>query len=153
MPELPEISSEVWTALALLSGLMFVGGIVSIPWMLALIPRDYFLTHETYLSRWKTRRPLLRLLILILRNFVGLILFLMGAIMLITPGQGLLMMLLGLACSTFPGKRQLEMKILRQRGVLDSINWLRYKVNREPLQIPTEENSPDKPAAAPKNKT
>ncbi|MDG2388733.1 MAG: PGPGW domain-containing protein [Planctomycetaceae bacterium] len=134
------LSPEFWTIIAILSGLTLLASAVITPWLLSMIPQDYFLTHEEYLGKWKTTRPLLRGTVLLIRNLIGLALCLLGLIMLVTPGQGMVMILLGLACSTFPGKRTLELKILNQRGVLSSVNWLRKKMNRQPLLLPEPAN-------------
>jgi hypothetical protein len=56
--------------------------------------------------------------------------------MLLLPGQGLLTIFVGLGLLDFPGKRKLELGIIRLRGVRDSIDWLRHKANKEPLEIP-----------------
>jgi hypothetical protein len=136
MSILHNLSPEFWTIIAIVSGLTLLASALITPWLLSMIPQDYFLTHEEYLCKWKTTRPLLRGAVLLMRNIIGLGLCLLGLIMLVTPGQGLVVILLGLACSTFPGKRTLELKILNQKGVMSSVNWLRKKMNRQPLRLP-----------------
>lgn len=132
-----------WIALASLLSLAI--GMLAVPWLLARIPHDYFLTHREYLSTWKTRRPVLRLLVLTVRNLCGVILALAGIVMLVTPGQGVITLLLGITLTTFPGKRRLELSLLRQPGVLRTINWLRAKSNRQPLIIPERDAADDTP--------
>ena len=48
-----------------------------------------------------------------------------GLVMLITPGQGVLSILLGLALVDVPGKRTLERKIFQRPPVLKLVNRLR----------------------------
>jgi hypothetical protein len=60
----------------------------------------------------------------------------MGLLMLVTPGQGVLTILVGVTLLDFPGKRALELWIVRQPAVLRVTNWMRAKAHREPLQLP-----------------
>lgn len=129
---------------------MFVAGVVMLPWMLARIPRDYFLTHSAPLARWKETRPVARLVVLALRNLIGAVFAILGIILLIplVPGQGLLMLLVGLSMMTFPGKRTLELKLIRMKRVLKTINWLRRKSGHEPLVLPEQESREKTPDAS-----
>jgi len=45
-----------------------------------------------------------------------------------------LFMLIGVGLMDFPGKRALELKLLRQRHVLLSVNRIRGRFGRAPLQ-------------------
>ena len=56
--------------------------------------------------------------------------------MLALPGQGILTMLVGLMLMDFPGKRSLEIRIIGNRMVSRTVNWMRRKAKREPLRIP-----------------
>ena len=55
--------------------------------------------------------------------------------MLALPGQGVLTILAGLALLDFPGKRALELKILKRPSILGAVNWLRERRGREPLRF------------------
>ncbi len=59
-----------------------------------------------------------------------------GVTMMITPGPGILFLLLGLSLVNLPGKRQLELRLLRVGGVKRKIDELRRKHHRPILQIP-----------------
>jgi len=142
--QLWNLPPEVLGGIAIVSVCSLLFGIVAVPWSLARIPHDYFLTHQEYLTSWKTRRPILRIVVLVIRNFVGVILALLGIVMLVTPGQGLITLLLGITLTTFPGKRVLELNLLRRRGVLQTINWLRARSNRRPLVIPQKPSGREK---------
>jgi hypothetical protein len=56
--------------------------------------------------------------------------------MLIVPGQGMLTIAVGLVLTNFPGKFRLERWIATRRSVWRSINWLRRRAGREPLERP-----------------
>jgi hypothetical protein len=125
-----------WLSVA--SVLMFVGSISLIPWLVIRIPADYFLRQQHYSDRWKPRHPLLRILFLVTKNLIGIVLLLAGIIMLVTPGQGLLTIPVGLLFLDFPGKFVLERWFARKRPVRAAIGWIRTKAGRQPLELPEE---------------
>jgi len=51
-------------------------------------------------------------IIVIIRTVIGFVLFIAGIIMLVTPGQGVISILLGLFLMEFPGKRKLELMFI-----------------------------------------
>ena len=57
------------------------------------------------------------------------------------PGQGLLTILVGLLMLDIPGKRRLELAIVRRGPVLGSINKLRARFRRPPLRVDAHELS------------
>ena len=74
----------------------------------------------------------------VIKNMVGIVLMLSGLAMLVLPGQGLLTLFIGLSLVSFPGKPFLIRKLVRQKQVIQSINWLRRKFDRAPLAEPDE---------------
>ena len=56
--------------------------------------------------------------------------------MLVAPGQGLLTLAAALVLLDFPGKYRLERRLVTQKPVWKSINWLRRRAGREPLERP-----------------
>ena len=106
----------------------FVASLIVIPALVARMPVDYFMPH------WqpKKRHPVFH----VFKNIVGVLLVLAGIVMLFTPGQGVLSILVGLSAVDFPGKRALELRIVRRPTVLNSINWLRKRTHQPPLQLP-----------------
>ena len=57
-----------------------------------------------------------------------------GIIMLVTPGQGIVTIVLGLFLMEFPGKRKLEVKLIHNDVTFKTLNWLRDKANKPPLK-------------------
>ena len=51
------------------------------------------------------------------------------------PGQGLLTVLLGIMLVDFPGEDRLEQKLLHRPAIRNSINKLRTRFNKPPLQL------------------
>lgn len=54
--------------------------------------------------------------------------------MLVTPGQGIVTIVLGLFLMEFPGKRKLEVKLIHNDVTFKTLNWLRDKANKPPLK-------------------
>ena len=57
------------------------------------------------------------------------------------PGQGLLTMLLGLMLTSLPGKRRVELWILRHKPVAKTVNRLRERFHRAPLRLELEQTA------------
>lgn len=114
---------------------LLIATLFLLPWLVAQIPSDYFSTKQRKPAQWKQLHPLLRYAVLVLKNFVGVIILLAGIAMLLTPGQGLLSILLGLMLMDYPGKFQLERQIITRLKLLRFINWLRRKQKKPPLSL------------------
>ena len=121
-----------WLAAA--SAAMFVGTLAVIPLLIARLPHDYFLRSRADLLR-SSAHPLLRVTFWIVKNVLGAMLLVLGVAMLVLPGQGLLTILLGLVLLDFPGKRGLERRLVRRRRILATLNWLRRRAGRPPLEV------------------
>jgi len=79
----------------------------------------------------------LRLAVRIAKNLAGGLLVALGLVLSIPsiPGQGLLTILVGLTFLEFPGKRRLELAIVRRGRVLRVLNAVRARWRRAPLEI------------------
>lgn len=119
------------------SVLMCMATLLAIPLMIARLPTDYFTRRPV--RDWPVRRPALHLLLVILKNVLGLVLLLAGLAMLLLPGQGLLTLLVGIMLVDFPGKRRLQQRLIRYRPIFRAANWIRAKRNRPPLELPERE--------------
>jgi hypothetical protein len=73
-----------------------------------------------------------------LKNAVGSVLVIAGILMLVLPGQGILTLFVGLTLVDFPGKRRLELWLIRKRPVLHAVGWIRSKSGRPALRLPNE---------------
>ena len=125
----------LWWMIAV-STAMFLGGLILAPILLARMRRDHFLHRKPPEESWGGRHPVARAVILIVKNVLGVGLLLAGVAMLVLPGQGLLTILVAISLLNFPGKRRLELRIIRQRPVLIAINWIRARTGRPPLLLP-----------------
>ena len=121
----------VW--LGTLSFIIFIFSLLSIKWLVALIPSDYFIKKNN--SEFRSNYPILWLVSIIIKNLVGYTLIVGGIIMLVLPGQGLFTIFIGLMLSNYPGKFYIERKFIAIPSVLRAINWLRKKSNTPSIKI------------------
>jgi len=119
------ISLAVWVFYA---ALMFAA--------VARMSPDYFVLRRPASATWRARHPLVRGLGHVVKNVVGLLLFATGVAMLALPGPGLLTLVVALSLLDFPGKRRFVLRIVRERHVHRSINWIRRRANQPPLVLP-----------------
>lgn len=115
-----------------MSLVIFLGTLIAIPAVVVWMSPNYFIKVE---KSGLPKTPL-RILGRTIKNLLGLIFLIIGIAMLLLPGQGLLTIFVGLSLLNFPGKQKLELGIMRLQGVRTSIDWLRYKAKKEPLEIP-----------------
>ena len=97
------IDSYMETVLWWASGLSLaclVATVVGVPWVVARLPHDYFNQSRRAAWRQTGEAPWFALLLGALKNAVGALLVLLGVVMLVTPGQGLLTLLVGLLSKT-----------------------------------------------------
>ncbi len=118
------------------SAVMFVFSIVAIPFLVAAIPEDYFADSEPPRLDWQERHPAWRWTVLVARNLMGAALIVIGIILIPLPGQGILVMLVGLGMTTFPGKRRMELWIVRRPSIAKALQWVRQKSGHPPLNLP-----------------
>jgi len=133
---------EDWLAfLGIGSAVMLVGSALAVPWIVLRLPADA-LRRPNPLDAWGKVHPVLRIVVIVARNCVGVPLVLIGIVLAIplVPGQGLLTIILGLLIMEFPGKWWLEHKLVGHSVVMRLLNWIRRKGHREPLLPP--EQSP-----------
>jgi len=113
----------------------FIGSLVLVPVLVVRIPRDYFTHERRHFMPWQRWHPLAWLLVLVVKNAAGLVLLFMGFVMLFTPGQGLITILVGLLLLNYPGKYRLERWLISRPSILRSVNWLRERAGRPPLRV------------------
>jgi hypothetical protein len=122
-----------WLGVA--SIVMFVGCLVALPYLVVRIPDDYFARRSRRLTKRQVEHPALRIILIALKDTIGVVFVLTGIAMLVLPGQGLLTILIGLTLMNFPGKFALERRIVKMRPVLRAINWMRRRANHPPLRL------------------
>lgn len=118
----------VWWTLGIAAA-MFLGTLAVLPWIVGRMPADYFVRPEVPFGDWTWQKSLVRLV----RNAIGIVLIAAGITMLVLPGQGVLTILVGVACLSFRGKRKLMRSLVYRRGVLRGLNWIREKRHLPPF--------------------
>ena len=114
--------------------LLFAASLGAMPVVIARMRADYFVRSEA--PGAGRRYPLVRWALLAAKNLLGLILLPAGLAMLVLPGQGIITVLVALTLLNFPGKRRLELRIVRQRHVRRAADWIRARAGRPPFVIP-----------------
>ena len=134
---LQEHRSFTWW-LGIISLLTFITTLAIIPLILVRLPADYF-TREN--PPFKEKHPVGRRILLFGKNLLGLFFLIAGFMMLFLPGQGMLTILLAISLLNFPGKKRLEHRLIQWPKVLQTINKLRQKANRPPLDNPSKDSA------------
>jgi hypothetical protein len=131
------MNSDLLFLLGSLSIFILIISVFMMVLIISFLPEDYFKSENRNLisSVQNSHYPLLKLLVLITKNFFGVLLLLSGILMLVLPGQGILTIITGLVFMDYPGKYKFERKLLRQKGVINSINWIRSLLNKPSLKV------------------
>jgi len=124
-----------------LSLVILIISVIAVPMIIRRLPSDYFLENSEGAEAIRDEHPVLRILFLILKNLVGGILVIGGIIMFVTPGQGLLTVVIGLLLMDFPGKRRLEVRLVCFGPLNKAVNWIRRRAHQPPFELP---ESPEK---------
>ncbi len=127
-------AKDNWKLIGIISVSSFVLSIVGCTVLITYLPSDYF--TSTY-QRRHIKNPIVRFFVSLLKNIVGFLIVIVGALMSVpgVPGQGLLTILVGLIISDFPGKRRLVNRIIRIRAVYSAANKIRICFKRQPLAL------------------
>jgi hypothetical protein len=127
----------VWAGMGL-SAVLFLATIFLVPWIVVRIPADYLTHNRPPELPWARAHPALRILLVIGKNLLGVFLILLGIVLSLPgiPGPGLLSALIGLALVDIPARRKLMRWAASKDWVFNSINKLRAKHGRPPLEKP-----------------
>jgi amino acid transporter len=99
------------------------------------VPADYFVRQHKPLESLRRKNPALWWAVMIGKNLLGALFIVAGLIMFVTPGQGILTLLMGLALTNFPGKQRLERMIIERPAVLKLVNGMRARAGKAPLHF------------------
>lgn len=118
----------LWLAAA--SAGVFVIATAAVAIVIVRIPPDFFEREQG--EKGATGRGPWR----IARNILGWLLIAGGLAMLILPGPGFLVVLIGVMLADFPGKARVQRWIISRDKVLRFANWLRAKFGKPALTMP-----------------
>ncbi|MEO1938328.1 MAG: hypothetical protein ABGW85_06805 [Sulfurimonas sp.] len=123
----------LWLTIASVIG--FIGSLIVIPWILIRIPSDYFSHKKRQKHLWDNYPPIIRLLLLIMKNMLGIVFIISGIIMLFMPGQGIVTIIIGIILTDLPDKYKIEQWIINHTVILKYINKLRATAKQSPIEI------------------
>ena len=120
-------------ALALVS---FFANLGIVTLILVKLPADHF-SKSRKTKFWAGPRPWLHAMLVIGKNIAGILLVALGVVLSLpgVPGQGLLTILLGIMLLDFPGRDRLEQKLLSKPSIVNTINNLRGRFGKKPLEL------------------
>jgi uncharacterized membrane protein SpoIIM required for sporulation len=113
----------------------FIATLIAVPWLVVRIPSNYFSKKRRVTKLWADQHPVVRVVLLTVKNLAGYFLIAAGIVMLFIPGQGLLTILIGIIFLDLPGKYRFERWIITRPAVLRSVNWLRRRARKAPLEL------------------
>jgi hypothetical protein len=122
----------------------FMATLFAIPLLVARMPVDYF--SRAPIRGWPTRHPAVHILLVVMKNALGVVLLFGGVVMLVIPGQGLLTILIGVMLLDFPGKRRLELWLFRRKPIHRAMDWIRARRHQPPLELPQRMRRPGRVA-------
>lgn len=104
--------------------------------ILVKLPADHFKKNRKT-KFWAGPRPALNAAKVIGKNIAGVLLVGLGIVLSLPgiPGQGLLTILLGIMLLDFPGRERLEQKLLSKPAIVNTINRLRGRFDKPPLEL------------------
>jgi hypothetical protein len=123
----------LWWGLAISLGAAVLSFVAVVAIVVSWPPDRFKGEHDTAVG--VRRHVVLHVLAIVAKNLGGVVLVALGLIMAVpgVPGQGLLTALIGLSLVSFPGKRRLERRLIQRPVVLRTINRLRHRFDRPPL--------------------
>ena len=104
--------------------------------ILVKLPADHF-NKKRKTKFWSGPNPALHAAKVIGKNIAGVLLVALGVVLSLpgVPGQGLLTILLGIMLLDFPGRERLEQKLLSKPSIVNTINRLRARFDKPPLEL------------------
>ena len=133
------LSGLTWQKVVV-GALIFVGSffvnLAIVSFILVKLPADHF-SKSRKTKFWAGPRPAIHAAKVIGKNIGGVLLVALGIVLSLpgVPGQGLLTVLLGLMLLDFPGRHRLEQKLLSKPSIVNSINGLRKRFDKPPLEL------------------
>ena len=114
----------------------FLVNLAIVSFILVKLPADHFSKSNKERFAWSSN-PMVRVLLIVGKNILGVVLVALGVVLSLPgiPGQGLLTILLGIMLLDFPGRHHLEQKLLSKPSIVNTINGLRGRFGKPPLEL------------------
>jgi hypothetical protein len=116
-----------WLAGGTIAGIIVTTVVVIV--LVVRMPADFFTAPAK-----KPAHPVLA----VGKNVLGVIVALVGILLSLPliPGPGLPLIVLGVSLTSFPGKRKLELWMLRRKWLVAPLNRLRKHFHKPPIEVP-----------------
>jgi hypothetical protein len=117
----------LWASLLLCGALLaYLAHAATRSWLVG-VPSDYFIRGPAHPSSTFAH---------VTRMIVGGLLIVMGIIMLVTPGPGIITILVGLLVTDGGGKHALVRRVMRSPRVVAAVDAIRRRSGQPPLVMP-----------------
>lgn len=126
-------NAEFVNFILICSVISFLAAMFLMPLVASKIPADYF--SDEHKKPFAPQNVILYLLYKILKNLFGVFMALLGVILLFTPGQGLLCILIASILLDYPGKFRFQRFLISKKPVWKGLNWLRKISGVGPLEF------------------
>lgn len=133
---------SAFVALSVGSTVLTVALVALAPWVMLRLPADHFVRPRGDVG------PLRRAA----RVGAGVALLLLGAAMLVLPGQGVLTMIVGVSLLGLPVERAVARFMLRRPGVARTLNRIRTRAGKAPFVFGSGEEAAPPAAPAPSSR-
>lgn len=112
-----------------------LASVIAVPWVIVRLPADYFRRNRPHRPPFAGFPYAMRLPLIFAKNLLGLVLVGIGIMFLLMPGQGVIVILIGVLLLDFPRKKELERWLISRGPILKLANWIRAKWHKEPLRL------------------
>lgn len=112
-----------------------VASLIVVPWVLIKLPADYFCPNKKAKAPFARFPAAARMPLIVAKNLLGIALVGAGLVFLVMPGQGVIVILIGVLLVDFPRKKELERWLIARGPILKLANWIRAKGSKEPLVL------------------
>ena len=113
-----------------------ISAALAVPFIINSLSVDYFIKKKRRSSIETPLKLFLLIVTLIIKNILGLLLFISGFLMLFVPGQGLLTIFISFLFIDFPGKWKFQQRIVKIPNIHKVLNWIRKKGGKPEFIIP-----------------
>ena len=114
----------------IVSVFLFFLSLFLLRYVILRLPEDYFIKASSF-----SKSPQ-KIIVRVAKNAVGFLLTICGIILLFTPGQGMITILIGLCLIDLAIVNQFKKKIINNSKVQKALNWIRAKKSVKPFNFP-----------------
>ena len=118
----------------IVSIVLFFLSLFLLRYVILRLPEDYFIKVSS-ISK-SNSKSLKKIIVRIAKNALGFLLTISGIILLFTPGQGMITILIGLCLIDLAFVNQWKKKMIYNSKVQKALNWIRSKKSVKPFNFP-----------------